>query len=1443
MGKSLRKRYVNTTEDTIPGLLSNILTGRICNFYNCNGANFTIDASCASSAAAMAMAALGVQSGDFEFALTGGVDTNFAPQAIKFYHKLGVLSENGTQYFDTGAAGMNLGEGGVIMVVTKLSTAQKYGMPVMGEINSVHFSSRPGMEMYTPSDTDYQQAIEGALIRGNVSRRFVRHVDVYGNANLLHDQVEKAAISRTFEGHRISFGNSKTEIGYLRSAHTALSVARLLLMNRNRTLLANRNYNQETSIVRNGIFHPLSENTQLESHRNSFVTNVFALGGNHAAVSVSALPEWLDALQSIEDAAASSIAAETSVPHIQTRIALLLSGQGAQRSGMMAELYRAYPPAARIIDEADAVFTRERGYSIRELMFSDPEGRLNSTENTQPSVFISSAAVFELLKEKGLSPDLFLGHSLGEFSALYCAGALSFTDALRLVIKRSDLMKKAADAEKGAIMVLFTGADEAAQHIRSSGISNVYVANKNSSQQTAVSGKDTAVDHFCSYLKEKGVSYKKLNLSGAFHTPLFAGAAKEFAHELDTVTFHTANAARVVSNVTARPYPADEAAIKDILSRQMVSPVEFVSCVQNLASYGIRHLVEAGPGPLLAKLVAKIDAQFESVRAAVTPNKGERESFEAFVSSISDFLLQKVQEVKKTAEPVSLPAAAAKPSVKPATVISADDPGFESFLKNNDERIRELLYEEYTRARKEEAFQAVEKRGIYTGRIVIGGVSVGLPGLASKVFAEDNFDKLLRGTNMIDRLSDEKQRRILDKNITRLFKESNGNARYLKIESTDDIMHLAGQLGYFDLQNDYGFKYKYDTTFELAIAAGIEALKDAHIPLIMNHKKTSTGKTLPDRIMLPTDMQDNTGVIFTSIFPGFETLIEEITNYHYERFIRAPYAEFEKVYYYIMENVSETSVKEKVTEWFFNVKREVKEGSYEFDRNLLIQIISLGSAHFAQFIGARGPNTQVNAACASTTQAVAIAEDWIRMGRCDRVIVIGGENATTDTQFQFIGSGFLALGAATVKKTVEEGAKPFDRTRNGMIVGSGAVGLVIERADTVEKRGLRGQAEILGTHIGNSAFHASKIDVTHLTEDMELFFNKIDALHNLNRAEYAQKTVFMSHETYTPARGGSADAEVSALKNTFGPLVNQITVTNVKGYTGHTLGAGIEDAVMVKALQKGQVPPVPNLRDIPENFRMLKFSRGENGPFEYGFHLGAGFGSHFAFLFIKRIEDASVNGNPDYTAWLRSVTGIESPVTFINNGMLLADSVPVIVTNGSAKHDTTEQPPVTVGVNLEAAPPAAHPAVAAPPAAPADTVQMTAAIKGIIAEQTGYDSDMLETDLDLEADLGIDTVKQVEIFGKISENYHLDVPEDLQLSDLNTIEKLAGYIAAKVGGSTAGAPAAVPAAPLTAPSGGADTSEMTAAIKEIIAEQTGYEPEMLETDLDLEADLGIDTVK
>jgi malonyl CoA-acyl carrier protein transacylase/acyl carrier protein len=1431
LGETLRKRYVTTTEDTIPGLLSNILTGRICNFYNCNGANFTIDASDASSAAAIGMASLGILNNDFEFVLTGGFDSNMGPQIFNFYNKLGVLTNGETSYFDTKAAGMNLAEGGVVMAMTKLSTAKKYNMPVIGEINSVNFSSEANDAMYSPSDVKYQNAIEGSIKDGHISKRAVRHVEVYGNANILHDQVEKGALGRVFKNRGISFGNSKSEIGYLKSAHTAFSVAKLLLMEKNKTLTANKTYSTETTIAKNGALKALTENTSLKNKRNSFVTEVYGLGGNHAAVSVSTVPDWalVDSASVSQDRPTDSL--QTNVPQLITKVALLLSGQGAQRSGMMKELYASHNTAKSLIDKADAVFKSARSYSIRDLMFNDPDGKLNSTENTQPSVFISSAVVFELLKEKGLQPDLFLGHSLGEFSALYAAGALTFEDALNLVIKRSEFMKETAEAEKGSIMVLFTSAEDAAKNIKASGLSDVYVANKNSSAQTAVSGKDAAIDKFCDYLKTNGVSYKKLNLSGAFHTPLFKTAADKLAALIGSVKINAHNAAKVVSNVTATPYPADEAQIKEILNRQMVSPVEFVECVTNLEKYGIKHLVEAGPGPLLAKLVAKIDANFDTVMAMIEPRKGEADSFEKSLGSI--------QQLLAVPKPVSTPApvstAVAQSASVSAPVINVDDPGFESFLKNNDAKIKELLYEEYIKARKEEAFRYVEALGIYTGKIVIGGVSVGLPGLSSKVFSDDNFDKVLRGTNMIDKLSDEKQKRILDKNITRLFKDPNGNARYVKIESTDDIIHLAGQLGYFNLQEEYGFKYKYDTTFELAIAAGLEALKDAHIPLIMNHKVTSTGKTLPDRLMLPKDMQDTTGVIFASIFPGFETLINEITAYHYERFVRQPYKEFESLYYFIMEKIKETDVKEKVTEWFFNLKKEIKEGTYEFDRNLLIQIISLGSAHFAQFIGARGPNTQLNGACASATQGVAVAEDWIRMGRCDRVIIIGGEDATSDAQNQFVGSGFLALGAATVKKTVEEGAKPFDETRNGMIVGAGAVGMVVERADLVEKRGLKGQAEVIGTHIGNSAFHASKINVDHLAEDMAAFFNKIDKIHGLNRSDYASKMIFMSHETYTPARGGSADAEVKALKQTFGDLVGQITVANVKGYTGHTLGSGIEDAVLVKAVQMGKVPPVPNLTKIPEHFKMLKFSKGEVADYQYGFHLGAGFGSHFSFLFIKKIEENSVSNNSAYTNWLTSVTGIAAAETFIKNRILTAESVPQTVddkANGEAK--IAASAPSTLA--------APAPASAAAPSAPAvNTAEVTSKIKAIIAEQTGYDSDMLETDLDLEADLGIDTVKQVEIFGKISEEYGAEVPEDLQLSDLNTIQKLAEYMASKVGGTSVSAQTSTAAAPQASAS--VDLGAVTSTIKSVIAEQTGYEPDMLEDDLDLEADLGIDTVK
>ena len=205
----------------------------------------------------------------------------------------------------------------------------------------------------------------------------------------------------------------------------------------------------------------------------------------------------------------------------------------------------------------------------------------------------------------------------------------------------------------------------------------------------------------------------------------------------------------------------------------------------------------------------------------------------------------------------------------------------------------------------------------------------------------------------------------------------------------------------------------------------------------------------------------------------------------------------------------------------------------------------MGHSQFAQFIGARGPNTQVNAACASTTQGISIAQDWIRLGRCRRVIVLGADDATSDNLMEWIGAGFLASGAATTSKEVEEAALPFDRRRHGMIIGMGAVGLVLETPEAAAHRGVEPIAELLASRIVNSAFHGTRLDVDHISREFTALVNEASKRDGIRPEEMATRALFMSHETYTPARGGSAAAEINALRAAFGPNADH-QVTNTK---------------------------------------------------------------------------------------------------------------------------------------------------------------------------------------------------------------------------------------------------------------------------------------------------------
>ncbi len=1447
----IRSTIPENNEDTTPGLLSNIISGRITNYFGLNGANYVVDASCASAVIAIRNAARDLKQKNMDFCLAGGVDCNLYPAVLMAFKRLGLLSSGDCNFFDDRADGYVMGEGAAIHVLTTYKKATESGMKILGEINECAVKSSVPDHLLAPSEHTFVSAINQAYRRSGIRKSEVDHLDLFAFSNIFGDMIEKQVTQACFS-HPMHCGNVKPQFGYFKAANPAVAMAKLMLMNAKGKILPDFNFEREHSIIKEcAILKPALELTNARPGRPlRFASNVNGIGGNHAHLIMGALPARLvpeqhkvDNVVDVsftavpeDDRVLSDTAWSAGPGGKKQRIVALLSGQGAQHPGMMKTLFESDAHIREVMEKGEAIFKEQRGYSLLDLMFGEDES-LNSTQNTQAAVFLSSAAVCSRLALEGFSPDYFIGHSVGEYTALFCSGILGFEDAMRLVIKRSDLMHESTLKVPGKIMVVFENEKKTEKLIRKSFVSDIYITNKNSEKQTAVSGKAQSIEKFCDFLKEEKVMFKKLNLTGAFHTPLLADASEKLRQYLDTLTFKRAGYGRIISNTLAAPYPKQVTEIKDLLARQIVSPVEFIKSIEHVYASGKTHFIEIGPSRLLVNLLKYINIGEYGTTVSVDPKKGEVESFEAcrqyLISLNALFKSRPVREIPDRPGVDPFPDEPEQANVSNelsfADMAGADiSEDFESFKQDNQSLIDKILYKEFQRKKRDAAIDAIKRYDFNTRRILISGVSVGLPGKARHVFAKDNFDAILNGKNFIESLSQEDQARITDKNITKLFKEPDGNARFVQITKTEDVIHLAGQLGYFNLTDEYGIKEEYDIAMSLGIAAGIEALKDANIPLVMQYKKMKDGKALiPDGFALPEEMQEETGVIITSLWPNGETLMAELEKYFYEKLFLKPYEEFEKIYYFLMEKVNDLNVKEEITEWFFKAKARKRTDftTYKFDRNFLANACPLGSAHLAQIIKAKGPNTLVSSACASTTLAMGIAEDWIRVGRCKRVLVVGGENATSPRQAQWVGSGFLALGAATIKKRVSEAAKPFDEDRNGTILGAGAVGLVIEDEKCAAKRGMNGQCQILGTHIANSAYHTYNIDVPHMAREMNKFIAKVEKQNNLTKTDYADKLLFMSHETYTPARGGSADAEVTALESAFADHLDTICISNTKGFTGHTLGAAIEDVVLVKALQKRKAPPIANLQKVPDRFRNLNFSGREKINAEYGLHLSAGFGSHFAFMFVKRVEENPVEGNLIYQNWLKQITGSTHPeLKVIDNTLCVVagdDSVPV------EEPDIQTVEPATASIEPVTGP---------------DPVER---IREIIARQTGYAADMLEGDLDLEADLGIDTVKQVEIFGTIASGFGFDVPDDLKLRDLNTIDKLAAYVSQKVGPAMA-APSEKrePESFETRDTQAPQTLESPMeTVKAVIAEQTGYTVDMLEPDLDLEADLGIDTVK
>ena len=280
--------------------------------------------------------------------------------------------------------------------------------------------------------------------------------------------------------------------------------------------------------------------------------------------------------------------------------AYVFPGQGAQFSGMGKDLYEMNAEAKALFDKANEIL----GFNITEIMFSGTADELKQTKVTQPAVFLHSVI---LAKVMNIQPAAVAGHSLGEFSALVAAGALSFEDGLRLVSKRAMAMQKCCESQPGGMAAILNLDDAVVEQVCSEIDGVVVAANYNCPGQLVISGADEAVNEACEKLKEAGAQRAlRLPVGGAFHSPLMEAARAELEQAIAEVEFKTP-VCPIYQNVDAMPH-TDAESIKANLIAQLTAPVRWTQIAKNMIADGVESFTELGPGNVLQGLIKKVDA-------------------------------------------------------------------------------------------------------------------------------------------------------------------------------------------------------------------------------------------------------------------------------------------------------------------------------------------------------------------------------------------------------------------------------------------------------------------------------------------------------------------------------------------------------------------------------------------------------------------------------------------------------------------------------------------------------------------------------------------------------------------------------------------------------------------------------------------------------------------
>ncbi|WP_373929851.1 phosphopantetheine-binding protein [Vibrio cyclitrophicus] len=728
--KKFQDQYIHWEENSFPGSLGNVISGRIANRFDLGGINCVVDAACAGSLAAMRMALSELVEGRSEMMITGGVCTDNSPTMYMSFSKTPAFTTNETiQPFDIDSKGMMIGEGIGMVALKRLEDAERDGDRIYSVIKGVGSSSDGKFKsIYAPRPEGQAKALKRAYDDAGFAPHTLGLLEAHGTGTAAGDVAEFGGLNSVFsenneEKQHIALGSVKSQIGHTKSTAGTAGLIKAALALHHKVLPPTINVsapNPKLDIEnspfylntqtrpwmkrvdgtprRAGIssfgfggtnFHVVLEEYTPEHARGAKYrqrqvpqTLLFSAESRQALINelkqvstqaadaafkLEALAEQhalreIDAkhariglvvtdqadLQAQLTQAVSMLESQTKT-HWQMpngtsyresaliaengagKVAALFAGQGSQYLNMGRELACHYPEMRQQLAQADQVFGQHKKTALSQILFPIPtftpeatkaqEAVLTNTANAQSAIGTVSMGQFDIMTQAGFKADMVAGHSFGELSALFASGVISQDDYYQLAFARGDAMAATPEqGDSGTMFAVILDADKLpAVESCISQFEGVSIANYNAPTQLVIAGPTATVQQAAQALTEQGFKAIALPVSGAFHTPLVAHAQKPFASAIDKASF-SAPTLPLYSNATGKLHSKDAKAIKKAFKQHMLQSVRFSEQIEAMYEAGARVFVEFGPKNILQKLVEKTLADKNEELYAISIN-------------------------------------------------------------------------------------------------------------------------------------------------------------------------------------------------------------------------------------------------------------------------------------------------------------------------------------------------------------------------------------------------------------------------------------------------------------------------------------------------------------------------------------------------------------------------------------------------------------------------------------------------------------------------------------------------------------------------------------------------------------------------------------------------------------------------------------------------------